>query len=416
MQAIVIVGAGQAGTRAALELREGGWSGPITLIGSEPGLPYERPPLSKEYLGRATNLKLIASKNTLTSLDIDYRDGCQVLSIDQASNAIKLSTGESVEYGKLLLATGASPRDLALSSSAHEGVHFLRTAEDARALQSALQPAHRIILIGGGLIGLEIAATARSKGADVVVIEAASNLLPRAVPKEIADQLAARHLQAGVRFCFETQVTSIGNRQGLRTLTLSTGQLIECNAVVACIGAAPETRLAERAGILCDNGILVDAEFHTNVSNIFACGDCCSFPNATYGGLRMRLENWTNAEEHGRAAARAMLGDAGAFENVPWFWSDQYECSLQVAGLIGVATRSIRRPSERDAHVRYHIDDEHRLVAASGFGLLRGVSSEISIARKLIERKAIVDADAVASITDPKALLRSLAGKQLAPA
>ena len=404
---MVIVGAGEAGARAASRLRELGYAGPVTLIGDEPHGPYERPPLSKAVMAAGEDSQTppsILDAAALAAQSITHHGGTRALLIDRDRRRVDLDDGRSVPYAKLLLATGAGPRRLATPGAGEASVLYLRTFADALALRGRLRPGRRLVVVGGGFIGLEIAASAVARGCAVTVLEMAPRLLMRGVPASIATAVEAQHRRAGV-----TVRTGIGlsrlERDGDATIVvLQDGTALPCDAVVAGIGAVPETQLAQASGLAIDNGVKVDSRLCTDDPHIFAAGDCCSFPHPLYGGRRLRLEAWRNAQEQGAAAARAMLGDAEAFAAVPWFWSDQYEKTLQVAGLVDEGAVTVERPL-RDASLCFHLDAQGRLVAASGIGANATIARDMRLAEMLIARRATPDP---ASLSAPEVKLKGL--------
>ena len=386
---MVIVGAGEAGTRAAFALREAGCEGPVTLIGEEPHLPYERPPLSKEGLvAERLAAKLIADDARLAAAGIEHRRGLRVAAIDRNRRRVVAEGGEELGYDRLLLATGATPRRLIRDGADIPHVAYLRSYDDAARLRSRLGPGARLIVIGGGFIGLELAASARALGADATVIEMLPRLLARAVPAEIAAVVAGRHATAGTTVVTGAAIETIETAPDAVRVMLGDGRRIEGDLLVAGIGAVPSTALAAAAGLAIDNGIAVDDRLATADPNIFAAGDCCSFPLAVYGGRRVRLESWRCAQDHGNTAARTMLGGAEPHAAVPWFWSDQYDLTLQIAGLADMGRATVRRDLGDGAFILFHLADDGRLVAASGIGAGNAVGRDIRIAEMLIGRGA----------------------------
>ncbi|MEQ8924145.1 MAG: FAD-dependent oxidoreductase [Marinovum algicola] len=382
MTAILIIGAGECGVRAAFALREQGFDGTITLIGEEATLPYERPPLSKDP---ASAPKPIRSEAAYGDAGIDLRLGTQVSRVDTANRSVILGDGETLAYDKLLLATGARARLF----PGMQGCLTLRSDGDAAAIQAALTPGARIGIIGGGFIGLELAATARRAAAEVTVIEAGSRLLGRAVPQEIAAVVSARHAAEGVRLRVGTGVAATDARR----ITLNDGTALDFDAVIAGVGALPETALAEAAGITVDNGIVVDGQFRTSDRHVFAAGDCCNFQ---WRGARVRLESWKAAQDQGAHVAAAMLGNLEPYTKVPWFWSDQYDLTLQVAGLFDMTRPVIARDTKDATRIVFQCDTEGCLSAAAGIGPGNAIAKDLRILEKLIERGAKVDPDVLA--------------------
>ncbi len=381
---MVIIGAGECGGRAALALRELGYDGPVTLVGDEPHLPYERPPLSKDAMtSDAPEIKAIASDAMLAEKSIRHIHSVQAVTIDRAAHAVWLSDSSVLPYGKLLLATGSTPRRLPMPGLGSHCV-YLRTFADALAIRSHLTPANRIAIIGGGFIGLELAAAARKLGAAVTVIEAQPRILMRGVPAEIAEIIHQAHEAEGVTILTGLDIAAIADDGTEVCIALADGQEIVADLAVIGIGAVPVTGLAVEAGLTIDNGIAVDAMLRTGDPDIFAAGDCCSFPLAVYGGRRVRLEAWRNAQEQGALAAKNMLGAGEAHAAVPWFWSDQYDLSLQIAGLSDEGKSAVRRDLGDGAFILFHLAEDGRLVAASGIGPGNAVARDIRLAEMLI--------------------------------
>jgi 3-phenylpropionate/trans-cinnamate dioxygenase ferredoxin reductase subunit len=395
--AIVIAGAGECGTRAAFTLREEGWDGRIVLIGAEPHLPYERPPLSK-----TGEVKPICDQDALRDAGITFLAGAEAAGLDTKAHSLELSDGQRVDYQSLLLATGARARTLAFGPA---GTHVLRTQADSAALRARLGPGTRVGVIGGGFIGLELAASAAALGAVVTVIELGPRLMGRAVPAPVAAVMAGRHVAAGVDIRCGTGVTGLAATAGGIAITLAEGGTVEADVVVAGVGAVPETSLADAAGIETGDGIVVDQRFATSAPDVYAAGDCCRYPHPLYGGRPLRLESWRAAQEHGAAAARAMLGGTESYAGVPWFWSDQHDYSLQVAGLFGEAAREVARVRPDGVEIWFGLDGDGRVVAAAAAGPGNVVAKDIKLAEMLIARRAVVDP---AVLADPAAGLKAV--------
>ncbi|PZQ49916.1 MAG: ferredoxin reductase [Rhodovulum sulfidophilum] len=404
MSGMVIIGAGECGARAALSLREAGYGGAVTLLDAERHDPYERPPLSKDaILAEAPVAKGIGGADGLGAAGIDFRREARAHRIDRAARAVICADGSAIPYEKLLLATGARPRPLPGTERAAEGptIATLRTLDDAARIRAALGPGRRIAVIGGGFIGLELAAAARKLGAEVTVIEALPRLLSRAVPAEIAAVLHDRHLAEGARILTGTSVAGIS----AAGVALGDGGEVPADLVVIGIGALPNVELAAEAGLAIENGVAVDATLATSDPAIFAAGDCCSFPAPLYGGRRIRLESWRSAQEQGALAARNMLGAGESIAGVPWFWSDQYDLTLQIAGLAEGAATHVRREGKDGAFLIFHLAPDGRLLAASGIGPGNAVAKEIRLAEMLIAKGAAPDA---AALADPGVNLKKL--------
>ena len=404
---MVIIGAGECGARAAFALRENGFAGPVTLVGEEVHLPYERPPLSKEALTRDEHPepKWIGLAERFVEQGISVLTERSAVSIDCAGKSVRLSDGSTFAYDKLLLATGAVPRQLPLAANAGPRAVTLRSFDDALAIRRLLAPGIRLIVIGGGFIGLELAASAVKRGAAVTVLEAQPRVLMRGVPEEIASVVTERHRAEGADIRAGTGIASIAGDADAVRVTLSNGTELVADLLVVGIGAVPVTGLAEFAGLAIENGIAVDRFLRTSDPDIFAAGDCCSFPLEIYGGRRVRLESWRNAQDQGTLAAKNMLGTEEPISAVPWFWSDQHDLTLQIAGLAEGAEKHIRRDLGGGAFILFHLAADGRLLAASGIGQGNAVARDIRLAEMLIAKGARPDPVALAS---PDVKLKSL--------
>ncbi|WP_426129514.1 NAD(P)/FAD-dependent oxidoreductase [Pararhizobium sp. PWRC1-1] len=373
MGGFIIVGAGEAGTRAAFALRETGYDRPVTLIGAETHLPYERPPLSKPDIG-AIAMKPICSDEALLNARITYLPGAEVAKLDVAGKSLELSDGRSLEYGKLLLATGARPRKLSCPG-AGRALDF-RTFDDAKVILDRLNASRSVAIIGGGLIGMELAAMLRGKGLIVSVIEAAPKPLSRAVPLRFAAKLHKRHIDEGVNFHLGVGVSEILDN----TVLLTNGTEVPADVVVTAIGVQPEIALAEKAGLATGNGILTNLFLQTSDRHIFAAGDCAAVEQP--GGGYVRFESWRNARSQAQIAARNMAGANEAFSATPWFWTDQYDLGLQVAGLPQPHHQSVVRALST-GELEFYLD-QGTLVAAAGLGIKNSVAKDIKLSEMLI--------------------------------
>ncbi|ULR42864.1 FAD-dependent oxidoreductase [Rhizobium sp. K102] len=383
MAHFVILGAGECGARAAFALREKGFDGEITLVGAEPLHPYERPPLSKAG-SDASDPKFIVAAEKYAENHIRLLTGLEATNFDPASRTVTLSNGTALLYDKLLLATGAAARSLPGAPEDSPHIRALRTHDDAAALREAMKPGGHIAIIGGGFIGLELAATARLLGAKVTVIEGLERVLKRGVPEEIAHLLTERHRAEGVDIRCGVSIEALTAEGGKARIRLSSGEVIEADLALVGIGARPNVEIAQRAGLTIENGIAVDTCLRTSAPDVFAAGDCCSFPLPIYGDRRVRLESWRSAQEQGTLAAANMLGLDEAVSSVPWFWSDQYDMTLQIAGLAEGAATHYRRDLGTGAFILFHLDADGRLIAASGIGPGNAVARDIRLAEMLI--------------------------------
>ena len=331
---VLIVGAGHAGFQLAASLRQHGFGEAIGLINDEAHLPYQRPPLSKAYLKGAG-----APDSLMFRPDKFYREqnidliADRAVSIDRAARKLKLASGASLDYGHLVLATGARNRLLDIPNANLDGVRYLRTLDESEALRQLLAPGQRVVVIGAGFIGLEFAATARAKGLEVDVIELAARVMARAVTAEISEFFQARHTAAGIRIHLGVQVTSIeSDGISVTGVSLSDGRHIPADLVVVGVGVLPNVELAAESGLPVAAGIIVDDQLLTADPNISAVGDCALYASQRFGGS-LRLESVQNATDHARCVAARLTGDAKAYDGVPWFWSDQGPDKLQMVGL-----------------------------------------------------------------------------------
>jgi 3-phenylpropionate/trans-cinnamate dioxygenase ferredoxin reductase component len=342
---IVIAGAGHAGGSAAALLRQLGWTGAITLIGEEPLPPYQRPPLSKAWLkGEATAESLaLRPAKFYPDATIDLRLGTRVTSIDRAAKTVTLSDGGTLSYDYLILALGARARRLPLPGTDLDGVLELRSAADADLLKAALHPGAKLAVIGGGYIGLEAAASARALGADVIVIEREDRVLARVACPILSEFFQNFHRAQGVAIEVDAQVTALEGVGGRITgVRLGDGRLIPCDVALIGVGAVANDELARDAGVTCQNGIVVDLAARTDDPSIFAIGDCTSRPLPLYERMG-RLESVPNALEQAKQAAAMICGKPPPTPEVPWFWSDQYDLRLQIAGIPFDATEIVVR-------------------------------------------------------------------------
>jgi 3-phenylpropionate/trans-cinnamate dioxygenase ferredoxin reductase subunit len=402
---MVIVGAGEAGASAALALREKGWSGRITLIGEEPQEPYERPPLSKAVMTAPDEPRAptILHEARMRDKGIEFRSATCVVSVDPADHSLSLAGAEKISYLKLLLATGARARPLP-SAGSTEILH-LRTFVDALAIRGRLRPGVHVGIIGGGFIGLELAASATQRGCRVTVLEMAPAILMRGVTRALADRVGARHRQAGVDLRTGVGIAAIAGSNSGHSILLVDGCRIDCDVIIAGVGAIPETTLAAACGLQLENGIRVDGRLKTSDPDIFAAGDCCSFPHPLYDNRRIRLEAWRNARDQGAVAAANMLGAVVAYDAVPSFWSDQYEVTLRIAGLTDAASQSIGRDLGNGIELTLNLAGDGRIVAASSIGPDARIAKEIRLAEMLIAKRVRPDPRALA---DPDFRLKSL--------
>lgn len=402
---IVIVGAGECGARAAIALREQGFTGSLALVGEERCAPYERPPLSKVALSAATEPSptTIIGLDRLAELNIDFLSGTRAQAIDRGAQRVELTGGRHLNYDRLLLATGARAR--ALSIAGGEEALTLRTFSDALNLHSLLVPRAHIVVIGAGFVGLELAASARQRGCLVTVVEMTERVMSRLVPADVAERVAQRHRAAGVKLYCGAGISEIGHSSSGHRVVLDSGETLTCDLVVAGVGAVPNVELAAAAGLSIENGIRVDETLVTSDLAIYAAGDCCSFPHPAYGGRRVRLEAWRNAQDQATVVASNLLGSQRPCDAIPWFWSDQYDLGLQIAGLPDTAATELLRLRADGGLIHFGLDSNSVLVVASGIAKGTDIAKDIRLCQILIERGIRLDPE---ELVDPTIALRSL--------
>jgi 3-phenylpropionate/trans-cinnamate dioxygenase ferredoxin reductase subunit len=403
---LVIVGASYAGTHLAAAAREQGFDGAIVLIGDEPHAPYQRPPLSKGLLTGKTGMGQLALRGPdfYTQQGIDLRVGQRATALDLAARRVRLADGDSLEYGWLALATGARCRPLSVPGAELQGVHQLRTLDDALAVQRRLGRCSNACIVGGGFIGLEVAAALISAGARVTVVESQTRLLARAFPAFMSDYVAEAHRQRGVSLELGRSVRALLGRQGrVEAVQFDDGRTMDCDLVVAGIGVLPNTELADAAGIACNDGILVDALGRTSVPNVLAVGDVANMAQPPFPGspARMRFESIQAASDGARAAASVLIGRPEPLSAVPWFWSEQHDLRFQMAGLPASGDRVVLRgvPAS-DRFTAFYLRDD---VVTAAHSVNR--PSDHVLARKLIAQRSRIPA---AALADPTADLKSM--------
>lgn len=408
-EAIVIVGAGHAGGRAALTLREAGFTGRIVLIGDEAHLPYERPPLSKALLKGESSLQACSlfTEAGFMASGIEHLSRVKVTGIDPDSHRVELDNGASLTYARLLLATGGQSRVLDLGGRSHRNVHYLRTFDEAVALENRLQPGTRLVVIGGGFIGLEVASSARDRGCEVTVLEAGTRLAARALPERVSEALLNVHRRKGVVVHLGAQIEGVHGQDRAECVQLASGERVVCDVLLVGIGMQPNLELAQQAGLVTGSGIQVDRFLQTSAPDIYAAGDVCEFQRAD--GEFHRQETWRNAEAQGRLAALNMLGQQQAFKGVPGFWSDHYEFGLQTVGVLAPDARVIEREAGDGGFLLLYLDVQSKLLGASGWGAGNSVARDIKLCERLIESQTILPSEQLADASvSLKSLLRGV--------
>lgn len=393
---VVIVGAGQAGAWTAIELRERAPERPIIVIGEEPLPPYERPPLSKDVLAgrKALESTYIRDPDYYEQNRIRLIRGQRVTAVDRASRQVSLHNGAHIDYSRLVLATGCRARNLPSVATDHDAVHVLRSASDMEAIRNHLRPGARLVAIGAGFIGLEIAATAVGAGCDVTVVERESGAMPRVMDRDVAQSIITVHEDRGVRFHWSAGVAAVAPESQGASVVLDDGTRLLADIVILGVGAVPNTELAEAAGLACENGILVDEYGRTRDPCIFAAGDVTNHYNALLR-RRLRLESWQNAQNQGIAVARNLAGEEFAYGEVPWFWTDQYDRNIQMIGAPESWDQVIWRGSGSDTKfTAIYMSGDH-VVAGHTMNNPR----DIRVLRELIGRRVPVDPKAAGDMS-----------------
>ena len=403
---VVIVGAGHAGGSAAALLRQYGWKGPITLIGAEPVAPYQRPPLSKAWLQGEGDLQslLLRAADFYLSQGVALLLSTDVTGVDRRAGTVVLASGKTIAYDRLILALGAYARSLPVPGHDLAGVFRLRTVDDANALKAALRPGARIAIIGAGYIGLEVAASTRLLGVDVVVIEREARVLARVASTTLSEYFHRRHAEAGVCIMLDAAVEAFDGHAGrVSSVRLADGAAVPCDAVLVGVGAAPNDALACAAGLDCNDGIIVDANARTSDPSIHAIGDCTRRPLPLYQRTG-RLESVPNALEQAKQAAADLSGRAPPPPEVPWFWSDQYDTRLQIAGLpFDVEETAIRGDPTAGSFAIFHLTRDGTVQAVEAVN----APTDFIAGRQMIARRKPVVA---ASLSDVSCSLHQLVG------
>jgi 3-phenylpropionate/trans-cinnamate dioxygenase ferredoxin reductase subunit len=403
-QTFVVVGANLAGGRAVEALRAEGFDGRVILVGDEPDRPYERPPLSKDVVRGETSPEsvFLRPQGWYADHDIELRLGSRAMRLDP-SGSLELDDGTALDFDACLLATGGRVRTLDVPGNDLAGIHYLRTLRDATAIAGELARAPRVVVIGAGFIGAEVAASARTIGCDVTIIEVLDVPLKRVLGEDIGAVYAQIHRDHGVNLRLDEGVERFDGSGHVEAVVGTSGRRYPADVVVIGVGIVPNVELAADAGISCDNGIVVDELSRTSAAKVFAAGDVARRPDVYSGGM-IRTEHFQNAQNQGPAAARAMIGRNEPFREVPWFWSDQYDINLQMLGYTSPDEERVLRGSfEERNFIAFFLREDHVLAAIA---LNRG--RDIAATRRLIERRIAVDRAKLADDNVPlKDLLRA---------
>src|SRR6056297_122196 len=403
MAGIVVIGAGQAGASCVAKLRALGYKGKITLIGEEPVPPYQRPPLSKKYLLGEMELErlYLRPESYYAENRIDLHLNETVTAIDSTDKVV-IAGGQQIAYDDLVLATGSVPRRLpGAIGGALQGVYVVRDLQDVDSMAPEFEAGRHVLIVGGGYIGLEAAAVAASRGLKVTLVEMAERILQRVAAKETSDYFRALHTQHGVDIREGVGLETLIGEGCVSGARLSDGSTLEVDFVIVGVGITPATALAEAAGLEVENGIKVDEQGRTSDGHIWAAGDCASFP---WNGQRHRLESVPNAIDMAECVAENIMGAGKAYVPQPWFWSDQYDVKLQIAGLNAGYDRIVARPGDGEGHVSFWYYKGDRLLAVDAMNEPRAYM----VGKRLIDAGKTADPDVVANPeSDLKALLRA---------
>jgi 3-phenylpropionate/trans-cinnamate dioxygenase ferredoxin reductase subunit len=401
-QTFVIVGASLAGAKAAEELRERGFDGRLVLIGSETERPYERPPLSKDYLqGKAEREKAyVHEAGFYAEKSIELRTGSTVEAIDPGAGRVRLEGGEELDYDRLLITTGAEVRPLEVPGADLDGVYYLRTLQDSDALRERIGQGGRLAVIGSGWIGSEVAASARQMGAEVTIIDMVKLPNEKVFGREVGEFYRDVHASHGVKLLLGQGVAALEGDGSVRRVRTTEGQTVECDFVAVGVGVKPRTGLAERAGLEVDGGVLVDERLRTSAENVFAAGDVVSHAHPFFA-RRIHVEHWANALNQGPAAARAMLGDSTPYERLPYFFSDQYDVGMEYSGEASDSDEVVIRGSRDNGEFIAFYLAEGRVVA----GMNVNVWDVTDPIQAMIRSRCQIDRDKLA---DPDTPLESL--------
>jgi 3-phenylpropionate/trans-cinnamate dioxygenase ferredoxin reductase subunit len=399
MPTFVIIGGGLAGAKAAEALRDNGFDGEIVLFGAEEHLPYERPPLSKDYLAEKKGLPdfTVNTEDWYREHDVDLRLGTEVTGIDRLTHSVGFDEGHHQGYDKLLLATGSSSRRPPIPGGDADGVHYLRTVDDASDLLAVLTKGARLAVVGAGWIGLEVAASARERGVEVTVVESAELPLLGALGREAAEVFAKLHREHDVDLRLKTSVEQITTDGGKATgLKLGDGSTVSADAVLVAVGAKPNTELAEKAGLeLAEGGVLVDASLKTSDDDVYAVGDIAAAENPLFG-TRVRTEHWANALKQPAVAVAGMMGNPGVYDELPYFFTDQYDLGMEYVGHAGDYASAVFRgdPDGREFTV-FWLDAESRVLAGMNVNVWEGLDDikDLIRSRKPVDAGRLADAD-----------------------
>ena len=395
MENLVIIGAGQSAIQCITSLKKEGYTGSITMIGEEEHLPYQRPPLSKGFLEDSINKERLYFKKLdfFTENKIQLKLGTTANKVDLENNLVFLSDETNLGFDKLVFATGSRVRKLDFPGNDLSSIHYLRGLDDAESIKNDLERSKEVVIIGAGYIGLEVAAIAAKKNVTVSVIEMAERVMNRTVDPQISDYYLKLHQNNGVKFIFNNSLKEIKGSKKVESVLCSDGSEIKADMVIIGAGIIPNVELAENAGVICDNGILVDEFGQTNHKNIYACGDCTSHPNKLLN-RQLRLESVHNAMEQSKTVAFSAIAKPLEYNQVPWFWSDQYDHKLQIVGLSGEHDNVVMRGNTKDQKFMLFYTKDNQLIAVDAVNNTK----EFLICRKLVANKVKIKSEMISDI------------------
>lgn len=400
MAGMVIIGAGHAAGQAAASLRQEKYDGPITIIGDEPHVPYQRPPLSKQYLSgeQDTSRVYLRPQSFYEDKDIDLRLSTRADAIDAGAKTVTLDDGSTLDYEKLLVCTGSRARQLNIEGSNLPGIHYLRTIGDVDGIRAEMEAGKSLVIVGGGYIGLEVASVGVEAGLTVHVLEMEDRILQRVTTPEMSNYYHGLHTSRGVNIHTNTGVTGFAGDGKVEKVLCGDDVSFDADLVIVGIGIIPNIEIAEAAGLHCDNGIVVDEHCRTSDEHIYAAGDCTNHPNPLLN-RRLRLESVPNAMEQARVCASNMLGGDKTYASIPWFWSDQYELKLQMVGFSADGDQQVLRGDMSTNQFAVFYLSDGKVVAADAVNSAK----EFMICKQLIGKP--VD---TAVLADPESDLKSL--------
>ena len=395
MEDLVIIGAGQSAIQCINSLKKEGYAGSITMIGEEEHLPYQRPPLSKGFLEDSVNKERLYFKKLdfFTENKIQLKLGTSANKVDLENKLVFLSDDTNLSFDKLVFATGSRVRKLDFPGSNLSSIHYLRGLDDAESIKNDMERSKEVVVIGAGYIGLEVAAIAAKKNVTVSVIEMADRVMNRTVDPQISDYYLKLHQNNGVKFIFNNSLEEIKGSKKVESVLCSDGSEIKADMVIIGAGIIPNVELADQAGVFCDNGILVDEFGQTNYKNVYACGDCTSHPNKLLN-KQLRLESVHNAMEQSKTVAFSAIAKPLEYNQVPWFWSDQYDHKLQIVGLSGEHDNVIMRGNTKDQKFMLFYTKDNQLIAVNAVNNPK----EFLICRKLVANKVKIKSEMISDI------------------